>query len=166
LKEVMQAGAKRLVIDSLSAIAQAFKDRYEIRVLIHSVLSRICRFPGCTTLLITESYVRIKKVAYGVEGFVADGLILLKKSRREGGRYLRKLRLVKMRGTPTPETEFVFTLKDSFKLFPPFKVKHVEKPQRFKPQPDTAQFFSTGSPDLDVMLGGGYAKGSGSPCGN
>jgi KaiC/GvpD/RAD55 family RecA-like ATPase len=159
LEEVTQAGAKRLVIDSLSAMAQAFKEPHEIRVLLHSVLSKICRSLGCTTLIVSESSCE-DKVAYGVEGFVADGLILFKKSRREGGRHLRKLELVKMRGTPTPETEFVFTLKDGFKAFPSFKAKPVAKPQRFKPQPDTAQFFSTGSPDLDVMLGGGYPKGS------
>jgi circadian clock protein KaiC len=158
LEEAMRVRAKRLVIDSLSAIAQAFKNPHEVRMLLHSVLSKICRALKCTTILITE--LCEDKAAYGVEGFVADGLILLKKSRREGGRYLRKLRLVKMRGTPTPETEFVFTLKDGFKLFPSFKEKHVEKPQRFKPQPDTAQFFSSGSSDLDVMLGGGYPKGS------
>ena len=158
-EEVMGAGAKRLVIDSLSAMAQAFKEPHEVRVLLHSVLSKICRSLECTTLLITESSCE-DKAAYGVEGFVADGLILLKKSREEGGRHLRKLELDKMRGTPTPQTEFVFTLKGGFKLFPPFKVKQVEKPQRLKPQPDTAQFFSTGSPDLDEMLGGGYPKGS------
>jgi hypothetical protein len=99
-------------------------------------------------------------VTYGVEAFVADGLIVLKKDRREGGRYLRKLELVKMKGAPTPQTESVFTLKDGFKLFPPFKVKPVDKPQRFKPHPDVGQFFSTGSPDLDLMLGGCYPKGS------
>jgi len=159
LEEVMQAKAKRLVIDSLSAITQAFKDPHEIRVLLHSVLSKICRALKCTTLLIAESSCE-DKVAHVIEGFVADGLIYLKKYRLEGGRHLRQLELVKIRGTPTPETEFVFTLYDRFKLFPSFKVKPVDKPQRFKPQLDTAQYFSSGSPDLDMMLGGGYPKGS------
>ena len=159
LNEVTQTGAKRLVIDSLSAMAQAFKEPHEMRVLLHSVLSKICRALGCTTLIVSESSYE-DKVAYGVEGFVADGLIVLKKDRREGGRHLRKLELVKMKGTPTPQTESVFTLKDGFKLFPPFKVKPVDKPQRFKPQPEVGQFFSTGSSDLDLMLSGGYPKGS------
>jgi KaiC/GvpD/RAD55 family RecA-like ATPase len=159
LKEVAQTGAKRLVIDSLSAMAQAFKDPHEIRVMLHSVLSKICRVLECTTLIVVEGPCE-DKVAYGVEGFIADGLIVLKKNRQEGGRHLRKLELVKMKGTPTPQTEYVFTLKDGFKLFPSFKVKPVDKPRRFKPQPEDGQFFSTGSPDLDLMLGGGYPKGS------
>jgi KaiC/GvpD/RAD55 family RecA-like ATPase len=159
LKAVEEAGAKRLVIDSLSAMAQAFREPHEVRVLLHSILGKICRSLGCTALIITEiSYENT--VAYGAEGFVADGILLLKKNHLEGGRHLRLLEIVKMRGTPTPETQIVFTLKDGFKAFPAFKAKPIDKPQRFKPQPDTEQFFSSGSPDLDVMLGGGYPKGS------
>ena len=159
LKVVEEAGAKRLVIDSLSAMAQAFREPHEVRVLLHSILGKICRSLGCTALIITEASYE-NTVAYGAEGFVADGILLLKKNHLEGGRHLRLLEIVKMRGTPTPETQTVFTLKDGFKAFPPFKAKPIDKPQRFKPQHDTEQFFSTGSPDLDVMLGGGYPTGS------
>jgi circadian clock protein KaiC len=159
LREVGDAGAKRLVIDSFSALAQSFKETREVRVLLHTILSRITRFLGCTTLIIVESPYGEAKIGFGMEEFVADGIIVLRRSRLDG-RILRELEIFKMRGTPTPEAWAVYTLKDGFKVFPPFKVKQVEKPQKFKPQPDTAQFFSTGSPELDAMLGGGYPTGS------
>ncbi|MEM2673385.1 MAG: ATPase domain-containing protein [Candidatus Bathyarchaeia archaeon] len=159
LREVSEAGAKRLVVDSFSAIAQAFKETHEVRVLLHTILSRITRFLGCTTLLIVENPYGEEKIGFGIEEFVADGIILLKRSRLDG-RILRELELFKMRGTPTLETRVVFTLKGGFKVFPPFKAKPVDKPRRFQPQPDTEGLFSSGSPSLDEMLGGGYPRGS------
>ncbi|MCX8154023.1 MAG: hypothetical protein N3E52_06290 [Candidatus Bathyarchaeota archaeon] len=160
LKEVTEIGAKRLVIDSFSALAQAFTDRHEGRVVLHSVISKIFRVYECTTLLIVEQQCESKKeVNLGIEGFVADGIIYLKRGSL-AHRPLRELELLKMRGTPTPETHLAFTLKDGFTAFPAFKAKQVKKPQRFMPQPDTNGSYSTGSADLDKILGGGYQKGS------
>jgi len=95
----------------------------------------------------------------GIEEFMADGVIVLRRARLDQ-RLIRELEILKMRGTSLPEQQAIFTLKDEFKVFPPFKLKPVEKPRRFKPQSDTPRFFSTGSPDLDKMLGGGYPRGS------
>jgi len=54
LREVSEFGAKRLVIDSFSAMAQAFKDTHETRILLHTILSRATRLLGCTTILVVE----------------------------------------------------------------------------------------------------------------
>jgi len=159
LNEVSRIGARRLVIDSFSAMAQAFKDPQDARIILHTVLSRITRLMGCTTILIVEAPYGENRMGLGIEEFVADGIILLRRTRLDG-RLLRDLEILKMRGTPTPETQAVFTLKDGFKVFPPFKPKPIEKPRRFEPQPDTEKYFSTGSPSLDEMLGGGYPRGS------
>ncbi|MCX8170732.1 MAG: AAA family ATPase [Candidatus Bathyarchaeota archaeon] len=159
LKEVSEVEAKRLVIDSFSALAQAFRETHEARIILHTILSRITRLLGCTTILITEIPRGENKIGLSAEEFVADGIILLGRTRLEG-RLLRELELFKMRGTPVYETQAVFTLKDGFKVFPPFKSKPIEKPCRFQPQPDTEEYFSTGSPDLDKMLEGGYPRGS------
>ena len=153
LREVSEFRAKRLVIDSFSAMAQAFKDTHETRILLHTILSRATRLLGCTTILVVEVPYGENRMGLGMEEFVADGIILLRRSEFEGGRFLREMEILKMRGTPTPEARLVFTLKDGFKAFPPFKPKPIEKPSRFQPQPDTEEFFSTGSPDLDKMLG-------------
>jgi len=160
LREVSEFGAKRLVIDSFSAMAQAFKDAHEARIILHMVLSRVTRLMGCTAILVVEVPYGENKMGLGIEEFVADGIILLRRREFEGGRFLREMEILKMRGTSTPEARLVFTLKDGFKAFPPFKPKPIEKPSRFQPQPDTKEYFSTGSPDLDKMLGGGYPRGS------
>jgi len=159
LMEVSGFGAKRLVIDSFSALAQAFKETHEARIMLHTILSRVTRLMGCTTILIVENPHGGERIGLGIEEFVADGIIMLRRTRMDG-RLLRDLEILKMRGTPTPENQAVFTLKDGFKVFPPFKPKPIEKPRRFQPQPDTEEYFSTGSPSLDEMLGGGYPRGS------
>ncbi|MEM1585826.1 MAG: ATPase domain-containing protein [Candidatus Bathyarchaeia archaeon] len=160
LREVSEFGAKRLVIDSFSAMAQAFKDTHEARIILHTILSRVTRLMGCTAILIVEVPYGENRMGLGLEEFVADGIILLRRSEFEGGRFLREMEILKMRGTSTPEARLAFTLKGGFKAFPPFKPKPIEKPSRFQPQPDTEEFFSSGSPDLDEMLGGGYPRGS------
>ncbi|MCX8176299.1 MAG: hypothetical protein N3E48_03600, partial [Candidatus Bathyarchaeota archaeon] len=114
---------------------------------------------GCTTLLIVEVQHGEDKIGLGMEGFIADGIILLKTTSLDE-KIVRVLELLKMRGTPTTERRLLFTLKDGFKAFPPFKPKQIEKPSRFQPQPDREEYFSTGSPDLDEILGGGYPRGS------
>jgi len=159
LEEIGKTGAKRLVIDSFSSLAQAFKEPHEARIILHTILSRVVRYMGCTTILIVEIPYGEEKIGLGVEEFVADGIIVLRK-RRLDGRLLRDLEILKMRGTPTPEVQAVFTLKGEFKAFPPFKPKPVENPRRFKPQPDKKEYFSTGSQEMDKMLGGGYPRGS------
>ncbi|MEM2273203.1 MAG: ATPase domain-containing protein [Candidatus Bathyarchaeia archaeon] len=159
LEEASRIGAKRIIIDSFSAMAQAFRETHEARIVLHTILSRVTRLLGCTVILVVEVPYGENKIGLGIEEFVADGIILLNKT-KFNRRILRKLEVLKMRGVPIPEAEVVFTLKGGFKVFPPFKPKPVEKPRRFQPQPDTEEYFSTGSPDLDEMLGGGYPRGS------
>jgi KaiC/GvpD/RAD55 family RecA-like ATPase len=150
---------KRLVIDSFSAMAQAHKKPHDMRIGLHTILGKIVRSMGCTTFLIVEIPYGKSEIGLNVEEFVADGIIVLKKSKIEN-KPLRILEILKMRGTPTPEARALFTLKDGFKVFLPFTYKTTERKNRFKPQPDTEGYFSTGSPDLDKMLGNGYPRGS------
>jgi len=153
------SGAKRLVIDSFSALAQAFKDPIDVRVIVHTVLSRIVRKSDCTTIMIEEVPLGESKIGYGVEEFVADAVIVLKTGELDG-RPLRDLEIVKIRGTELVEKKLVFTLKDCFRVFQPFRLKPVEKQVQFQPIPDPPGRFSTGTPDLDAMLGGGIPRGS------
>jgi hypothetical protein len=140
-------------------MAQAFERPHDARVVLHTILSRVVRSMGCTTILIVEMPHGESRIGLGIEEFVADGIIVLKRRLLER-RPFRELEILKMRGSPTPEVQAVFTLKDGFKVFTPFKPKPVERPGRFKPRPDTEDVFSSGSSDLDEMLGGGYPRGS------
>jgi KaiC/GvpD/RAD55 family RecA-like ATPase len=157
--KVAETGAKRLVIDSFSAMAQAFERPHDARIVLHAILGKIARSMGCTTLLVVEVPHGESRMGLGIEEFVADGIIVLKRRLLED-RPLRELEVLKMRGSPTLEVQAVFTLRGGFKVFTPFKPKLVERPSRFRPRPDAEDYFSSGSPDVDEMLGGGYPRGS------
>jgi len=90
-------GAKRLVIDSITALTVVFRDVAEIRTLI-SVLQKVLRGLNCTTILITEVPWGSNKLGMGIEEFISDGIIMLEMvSRRNQLR--RRLMVLKMRAT-------------------------------------------------------------------
>jgi circadian clock protein KaiC len=100
LEEMDGLKAKRLVIDSLTALSQAFKEPIEARVVIHTILGKMVRQAGCTALLVAEKKRGGDQIGIGIEEFVADGVVLLNLSTEKG--YLeRRLQIIKMRGTKT-----------------------------------------------------------------
>lgn len=159
LEEVKNLGAKRVVIDSFSAIAQAFKDPLDVRNVAHMILSRIIRRMGCTTVMIEEVPLGESKISTGIEEFIADTVILLR-TREVDERLIRELEVKKLRGAPIPNYKVLFTLQDCGKIFQPYKPKSISEPRRFQTIPDPPDSYSTGIPDLDVILDGGYPKGS------
>ena len=159
LDEVRAIKAKRLVVDSFSAMAQALGSPIDIRIIVQLVLSRIVREMGCTTLMIGEVPIGRSEVGFGVEEFMADGIIVLKAEYLDE-RLFRDLELIKLRGVRLNEPKLAFTLEGGFKAFPPFKTKPVREPKRFQPIQDPPDGYSTGSKDLDEALGGGVPKGS------
>jgi KaiC/GvpD/RAD55 family RecA-like ATPase len=159
LAEVKALNAKRLVIDSFSAMAQAFKEPIDVRIILQTILSRIVREMGCTTIMVEEVPIGRAEIGLGMEEFVADGLIRLRASELDK-RLFRDLEIVKLRGTRLSERKLAFTLEGGFKAFTPFKPKPIEKPNRFQPIPDSPGKYSTGIKDLDSMLEGGLLKGS------
>ncbi|MEM2901343.1 MAG: ATPase domain-containing protein [Candidatus Bathyarchaeia archaeon] len=158
LREVEALKAERLVIDSFSAMAQAFKEPIDVRIVVHTVLGRIARRMGCTTVMIEEIPVGEARIGLGMEEFVADGVLRLRAGELDG-RLFRDLEVLKLRGTKLGEHRLAFTLEKGFKAFPPFKPKPVERPERFQPIPDLPGKCSTGSGDFDGMLGGGSPRG-------
>jgi len=145
-------GVERLVIDSFTAMANAFAKPIDVRIALH-LLSKIVRQSGCTTIVITEIPTGEQRIGLGIEEFVSDGIIVLEKRWVEG-RLLRELVVEKMRGTRMARTRFLFTLHNGFKVFQPFKAGRVEEPRRFQPIPHTEERFSTGSEELDEIIGG------------
>ena len=159
MEEIDKINAKRLVIDSLSALIQAFTNPHDARIFIHMVLGRIVQQAGCTTLIIVEVPYGEEKIGLGIEEFVADGVLYLRAGRLEERLY-RDMSIRKMRGTEVKEDEVGFTIKDGFKVFPSFETKIIERREKFKPRPDQPDKFSTGSEELDSLLEGGYPRGS------
>ncbi|MBS7656143.1 AAA family ATPase, partial [Candidatus Bathyarchaeota archaeon] len=95
LREVNALKAGRLVIDSFSALAQAFKEPIDVRIIVHTVLSRIARGLGCTTVMIEEVPIGESRIGLGMEEFVADCVLRLKASELDG-RLFRDMEIIKL----------------------------------------------------------------------
>ncbi|MGQ9460390.1 MAG: ATPase domain-containing protein [Candidatus Bathyarchaeaceae archaeon] len=160
LEEITKLKAKRLVIDSFSAMAQAFKEPIEARIILHNILGKMVRQLGCTTILIVEVPSGSDRIGVSIEEFVADGVIVLRRDNLEG-RLIREIEIEKLRGTRFEHQKFLFTLHKGFQVFPPFSHKELEDPPKFESTKGTKTHYSSGVPELDEILGGdGYPRGS------
>ncbi len=90
--------ARRVVIDSISALGIYVKDPTELRRMILQ-LSTMLRKNKCTSMLISEVLPGEHMLSrFGVEEFVSDGVVLLH-NMLVGGEYRRGLSVWKMRST-------------------------------------------------------------------
>jgi circadian clock protein KaiC len=97
LGDVLAIDAKRLVIDSFSAMAQSFERKIDARIILH-MINKLMRQTGCTTLLLVEVPKGNKKLGLGFEEFVADGIIQFETIYEKEGIQKRAV-ILKMRGT-------------------------------------------------------------------
>ena len=115
---VKDTGAKRVVLDSVTAICNSLDDKAEIRDFIFRLGGELGPLE-CTTLLISEVPPREYKFSvFGVEEFISDGIILLGDFERKGN-IIRTLQIVKMRGIEHSMNKQVMQItKDGIKLMP------------------------------------------------
>jgi KaiC/GvpD/RAD55 family RecA-like ATPase len=152
VRAISSTKAKRLVIDSFSVIAQAQDNSYESRKIFQTTLKNIVTAMGCTVVVIGEQ-LGDHMPEPGIEEFVADGVIHLKHTRP------RELEILKMSGTKVRRADFIFTIDRGFRCMET-KIEDVGSPSRWKPIPDTGNRLSSGSPQLDEILGGGFPRGA------
>ena len=151
--EIKRLEAKRLVIDSYSVMAQAMGNQYEGRQLLHTFFTKITRNMGSTTLLIGEQPTGELRIGDASEEFVADGVLNLKLT------IPRELEIRKMRGTSLKKRDLLYTLDGGFRIVST-SVRAPVAAKRWQPIPDSNDRLSTGSPDLDSILGGGFPRGT------
>ena len=147
---VTQRGIKRIVVDSITAIGQALESRDSGRQILQTGV-KMLRSLGCTTLVVSERAYEIQGSDYS--GFVADGIISFE------AKIPRELSVQKMRGTPILCKDFLFTIDDQFSIIDS-KMARPTSAKRWKPIITTGDFISTGSEDLDAVLGGGFRRGT------
>ncbi|RLG06730.1 MAG: hypothetical protein DRN59_02515 [Thaumarchaeota archaeon] len=158
LEAVEEIGARRLVIDSYTAISQMFKSEGEARVFLHTVLSKIVRELNCTTIIIKEMKTGDMGQGYSHEDFIAEGVIHLRTHRLED-KLARELTIVKLRGSELRNPDVCFTLYRGFKVLPPVRIDGNIAYRRIEYPPDPPGGYTTGIPDLDQEIGG-YPDGS------
>ena len=161
LEQIEKMGAKRLVIDSITALKQQFKDPVEARIFLQTLLSRIIENLKCITLLIKEGDPLTGPLDF--EEYAADAVIHLEKDYFEG-RPLRRLEILKLRGADIIFPRLVCTIHEGLKVIPCRETPRLKKPTQYvAPEtwllPDPPGAYTTGIPDLDREMGG-YPQGS------
>lgn len=97
LEAVVATKAKRLVIDSFTAMSMAMKEHIEIRYLIH-LLSKFLQRANCTSLVVVDIPWGTSKIGSGSEEFIADGVILMEAYYDNNSKLQRRVKVLKMRG--------------------------------------------------------------------
>ena len=144
-------GARRVVIDSFSAILLAFDNINEARIALHVVLGKMLRFEGITNMLITEVPIGSRSVGSGMEEFVADGIIQLEYGNTNV--IPATVKVVKMRATSiNRETHVSLIGEKGMVIYPKQSVQMI--------LPTSMDRIRTGIPGLDRRVGGGFFKGT------
>ncbi|MHA1266486.1 MAG: ATPase domain-containing protein [Candidatus Helarchaeota archaeon] len=113
--------AKRLVFDSLTTLILHHKDLFSIRQDILTLVKTL-KISKMTSLLIAESPTGTEMGRFGVEPFLAEGVIILSMVRR-GNTRIRALEIQKMRGTNHSMDATLFRItKDGIVIYPGEKV--------------------------------------------
>ena len=126
LDAVARIGARRVVIDSITAITQMTTLR-GARELVKNALVLGLRPYEVTGLIVAELPIGYEVVGYGLEEFIFDGVIILKSEFRNG--ILRRtLQVRKMRGTVVPEVELHYDIVpgDGIRVYAPVRIEEIE----------------------------------------
>lgn len=99
--EVSRMKAKRLVIDPGVVFRLYFDRELDARKRILS-LGRMLKRIGCTAIITNEISLEKSSSLFGLEEYVADGVILLYHTKLED-RFIRSIGILKMRGTKISE---------------------------------------------------------------
>lgn len=151
-EQIHSMKAERLVIDSISAMAQAFKERIDTRIIIHTILGKIAKATGVTTILISEVPMGTERIGEGIEEFVSDGIIHLRAG-QERGQMRRRLMVSKMRGTRINPRPYLYDIEErGITLYIHPRITHQKKP--------TGDRLKIGVEGLDEMAVGGLYRGS------
>jgi KaiC/GvpD/RAD55 family RecA-like ATPase len=108
---VREYGLRRLVIDSITAVCQRIESHDHIRDFIFH-LGLVLSDLDCTTILTSETPPReLRFSTFGVEEFIADGIVFLSEVERHND-LVRTLQVMKMRGTDHSRAKFMMDLSE------------------------------------------------------
>jgi circadian clock protein KaiC len=151
LATIKETHAKRIVIDSFSAIFQAFVNPNDARIVLHVVLGKMLRAEGVTTMVIGEVPIGSASIGAGIEEFVADGIIKLEHGFTNASPMI--LKVIKMRTTLIDREPHICALKEHGMVVFPKKSIALN----FK---SSSTRVLTGIPGLDERMGGGLLEGT------
>jgi len=151
LAVIKETNAKRIVIDSFSAIIQSFANLNEARIALHVVLGKMLRGQGVTTLVIGEVPMGTNNIGSGFEEFVADGIIKLEHGIDNASPIIVKV--IKMRTTRIDREPHVGLIKQHGMIVLPKQSIELHPNNTFTR-------VRTGIEGLDEKIGGGLIEGT------
>jgi len=104
--------ARRLVVDSITAMSMGLKNEFEKRHLIR-LLYRLIQRTGCTSITITDIPWGSQRIGESIEEFVADGIILMENRYDNDGVLKRYIRILKMRGTNHAKRTYRYVINEN-----------------------------------------------------
>ncbi len=125
---IKQVGARRVVVDSISALGLHVKDDAELRRTIFN-LSVILRKMKCTSILVSEIVSGSgegKLSRYGVEEFVADSVIVLYYERSHSA-FVRAIQAWKVRGSAHSEKIHPYKIGNTGVIVYPHEEAFIER---------------------------------------
>ena len=148
---IQQIGARRVVLDTIESLFAGFSNTNILRAELRRLFQWL-KNKGVTVIITAESGDK-KLTRQGIEEYVADCVILLD-HRVEEQNSIRRLRVIKYRGTMHGTSEYPFLIaRSGISVLPlsSLKLDHQASAQR----------VSSGIPRLDAMLGGkGFYRGT------
>jgi circadian clock protein KaiC len=116
VQEVSRIKARRLVVDSLTSLVPPTLPPAEAHVYLRALMQSLEDNAGCTTLLTCRSARACDpQAACQSARSLAAGVIELRLS-RHGARFLRTLRIRKMRGTAVEPADYSYTIEKGWGL--------------------------------------------------
>lgn len=148
---IERVGAKRIVLDTIETLFSGFSNVNILRAELRRLFSWL-KSKGLTAVITGESG-DAKLTRHGIEEYVADCVILLD-HRVEDQTSIRRLRVIKYRGTTHGTSEYPFLIgATGLSVLPLSSLKLDHKAPTHR--------ISTGIPRLDAMLGGkGFYRGT------
>ncbi|MBM4249810.1 MAG: hypothetical protein FJ149_10355 [Euryarchaeota archaeon] len=140
-----------LIIDSLDGLAE----KYDLSLpkIALALQKDLVENSNARIMMVLESESRI--VDYMVDGVINMDMGEVDRRR------IRELSIEKLRGEQVRQHRYLFTLQDGrFRFFPQFIPPPSFKHAKWEPVVDQKGVFSTGSEQLDSLLGGGYPRGA------
>lgn len=151
LATIKEINATRLVVDSFSAISQAYETLIDARIILQTILGKIMRAEGVTSQLISEIPAGQETIGSGIEEFVADGIIRLEHGSNNA--IPTTIRVVKMRGTAINREPHVCTTgRNGMTVYSKQNLRLT--------YPASEERISSGISGLDERIGQGLLRGS------
>lgn len=152
LYAIEKVNAKRIAIDSITALFPQYKDPGIIRRELFRIAAALKK-KGITTVISSERLQEYGDIArFGVEEFVSDNVIVLRNVLGEEKRR-RTIEILKFRGTTHQKGEYPFTISaDGIKIMPLSGMELIMK--------SSTKRITSGNKDIDRMTGGGFFRDS------